>query len=74
MQTASTGGNLHETSKPISGNNKENIVTLSSAESAHSILSVKVLSEIIADHSLIFLKYFFCENDLTFHINHLLGR
>ena len=41
MQTVSSGDSLHEISNPIYGENKENIIGLLSAESAHSMVSVK---------------------------------
>ena len=41
MQIVSWGDNLHEVSGAISRNSKKNITNMSSAESAHSIVSVK---------------------------------
>ena len=41
MQIVSLGDNLHEVSGPFSRKNKTDIIGLSSAESAHSVVSVK---------------------------------
>ena len=41
MQIVSLGDNLHEMSNAFSGKIKKNLINLSSAESAHSMLSVK---------------------------------
>ena len=38
------------------------------------ILTLKVLSKIVADGSLNFLNYFSEKINLAFHVNHLLGR
>ena len=43
MQIVSLGDNLHEVSDPISRINKKNIISLSSAEFAHSMVNVKYL-------------------------------
>ena len=44
MQIVSSGDNLHKVSDPISGKNNKNINSLSSAEFAHSMVSVNLLT------------------------------
>ena len=45
MQIVSSGDNLHDMSKPISGKNKKNIVNLSSAELAQKVVKVNQLKQ-----------------------------
>ena len=42
MQIVSNGDNLHELSNPVSGKNKKNIISLLSAESAQTVVHVKL--------------------------------
>ena len=59
MQIVSLGDNLHEMSNPFSGKIKKNLINLSSAESAHSMLSVKAPYKIAADN-ILNCSVFFC--------------